>query len=94
MRKPRVFKVAFILLFWLVLVSSAWAEYRSSIMKPAPFLANHGEIFVLLDGSVWQVSGFHYNYLYAYYPRVIVLNDGRMVVEGIRTVVIRVQRLK
>ena len=45
--------------------------HESSILTPAPFMGNNGEIFRLADGSIWEVK-FEYEYLYEYYPRVTV----------------------
>lgn len=45
--------------------------YESSILSPSPFMGNNGEIFKLADGSIWEVK-YEYQYLYAYYPSVIV----------------------
>jgi hypothetical protein len=45
-------------------------------------MGNHGEIFKLLDGSYWQVQ-YEYEYLYEYYPNVIVCpSSGKMSVNG------------
>lgn len=56
----------------------------SSIVKPSPFMGNNDEIFVLLDGSVWQVK-FEYEYLYAYYPSVVICpSENMLIVEGKR----------
>lgn len=44
---------------------------ESSIVKPTPFMGNHGEIFTLADGSLWEIR-HEYEYLYEYYPSVIV----------------------
>lgn len=41
------------------------------IMSPTPFMGKDGEIFRLDDGSMWAVK-FEYEYLYEYYPRVVV----------------------
>ena len=59
-----------------VAVSSAAHSqcYQSSIMSPTPFMGNHGEIFKLLDGSLWRVA-YAYEYLYEYYPNVIICPD-------------------
>ncbi len=69
----------------LVLVPGlAWAQacYESSIMSPTPFMGNHDEIFRLADGSLWQVQ-YEYEYLYEYYPSVIVCpSRGKIVVAG------------
>ena len=45
--------------------------YESSISSPTPFLGNHGEIFKLSDGTVWEVL-YEYEYLYEYYPSVTI----------------------
>ncbi len=45
--------------------------FTATITDPAPFMGNYGEIFRLSDGSFWRV-GAEYNYLYAYYPSVII----------------------
>jgi hypothetical protein len=58
--------------------------YESSIRKPAPFLGNYGEIFQLADGSLWQVED-GYEYLYEYYPEVVMCpGTGRLVIKGKR----------
>ena len=45
--------------------------YEAMITTPSPFMGNHGEIFELDDGTIWEVQ-FEYEYLYEYYPTVIV----------------------
>lgn len=45
--------------------------FQSSILSPSPFMGNDGEIFKLDDGSMWEVK-YEYEYLYEYYPSVIV----------------------
>lgn len=45
--------------------------YESSILSPIPFMGNNGEMFKLADGSIWEVK-FAYEYMYQYYPRVII----------------------
>ena len=56
--------------------------YTSSIASPTPFMGNNGEIFRLLDGSLWEVK-YVYEYLYEYYPDVVICpSRGRMVVAG------------
>jgi len=37
-------------------------------------MGNHGEIFKLSDGSLWEVKN-EYEYLYEYYPAVIICPD-------------------
>jgi hypothetical protein len=45
-------------------------------------MGNDGEVFRLADGSIWQVK-YEYEYLYEYYPRVVVCpGRGTMVVDG------------
>ena len=54
-------------------VASTTAEcYRSSVTSPAPLMGQTDEVIELLDGSRWEVGIGHYNYLYAYYPNVVV----------------------
>lgn len=56
--------------------------YFSHIQAPAPFMGNSGEIARLSDGSVWEVTA-SYEYMYQYYPEVIVCPErGVIVVEG------------
>ena len=54
---------------------------EQSIMRPTPFMGNHGEVFKLSDGS-WNEVNYSYGYLYAYYPRVVVCKNGIMYVKG------------
>jgi len=66
----------------LALVGTAWAQscYETTIQSPTPFLGNSGEIIKLADGSLWEIM-YAYNYLYAYYPPVIVCPDrGKLIV--------------
>ena len=37
--------------------------YEAMITTPTPFMGNHGEIFKLDDGTIWEVQ-FEYEYLY------------------------------
>jgi len=54
--------------------------YESSISSPTPFLGNHGEIFKLSDGTVWEVL-YEYEYLYEYYPSVTICpGRGKLIV--------------
>ena len=48
--------------------------YESTIKAPTPFMGNNDEIFVLENGSVWQVK-YEYEYLYEYYPSVTICPD-------------------
>ena len=63
---------------------SAIAEgcFQSSVLTPSPFMGNDGEVFKLVDGSIWQVK-YEYEYLYEYSPDVLVCpNQGEMIVDG------------
>ena len=63
---------------------SAIAEgcFQSSVLSPSPFMGNDGEVFKLVDGSIWQVK-YEYEYLYEYNPDVLVCpNQGKMIVDG------------
>ena len=74
---------------FLPLIAISWVApvaaqdcYDSSILKPTPFLGNNGEVFQLADGSLWEVK-YEYEYLYEYYPSVIVCpTRGMLVVDG------------
>ncbi|OFA33290.1 hypothetical protein BAE46_00850 [Glaciecola punicea] len=66
----------------LVLSNTAIAGgcYESSIQSPTPFMGNDGEVFKLLDGSFWEVK-YEYEYMYEYYPSVIVCPDqGKLII--------------
>lgn len=72
-----------VLLFLTVcsfLMASDWYEAR--ITSPSPFMGNNGELFKLNDGSTWEVM-YEYNYLYAYYPQVLVSpKEGKLILDG------------
>ena len=77
----------------VVLLTSVNASqcYEASIVKPTPFMGNDGEIFKLDDGSIWEVK-HEYEYMYEYYPSVIVCPDKQIiVVEGTK---LNVEQLK
>lgn len=77
-------KFIFLASVCLVMSSHAFAQacYKTSILAPAPFMGNHGEVFKLSDGSMWKVMG-SYEYMYAYYPAVnICPGSGKLIVEG------------
>jgi len=58
------------------------ACYEAAIVKPSPFMGNDGEIFKLDDGSLWEVK-YEYEYLYEYYPDVIICpSKGKVIVDG------------
>lgn len=44
-------------------------------------MGNDGEVFKLLDGSFWEVK-YEYEYMYKYYPSVIVCPDSGKLVIG------------
>lgn len=56
--------------------------FQSSVMNPVPFMGNNGEIFKLIDGSLWRVN-YAYEYLYEYYPTVSICpSAGKLLVRG------------
>ena len=63
-------------------LASAQECYESSILSPSPFMGNNGEIFKLADGSLWEVK-YEYEYLYEYYPNVIICpSRGKLAIKG------------
>ena len=57
--------------------------YEASILDPTPFMGNNGEIFKLDDGSFWEVK-YEYEYLYEYYPSVIICpSRGQLIIDQI-----------
>jgi hypothetical protein len=70
------------LLIVTVGLASAQECYESSILSPSPFMGNNGEIFRLADGSLWEVK-YEYEYLYEYYPNVIICpSRGKLAIKG------------
>lgn len=65
--------------------------YESSIIQPSPFMGNNGEIFKLANGSIWEVK-HEYEYMYAYYPHVIVCPNKRIII--VEDTKLNVERLK
>jgi hypothetical protein len=74
MRKIIFFKKSVILIMLTPLLMNAESCYESTIVKPSPFMGNHGEIFKLSNGIIGEVKN-EYEYMYEYYPRVIVCSD-------------------
>lgn len=58
--------------------------YESSLMSPAPFMGNNGEVFKLADGSYWEVK-YEYEYMYEYYPSVVICPARGTMVVGEKT---------
>ncbi|WP_441258995.1 hypothetical protein AB7008_15215 [Bradyrhizobium sp. 521_C7_N1_3] len=61
---------------------SAFAQScrEATIQHPVPFMGNNDEVFRLDDGSIWKVQ-YEYEYLYEYYPRVMVCaGQGKLVI--------------
>tara|TARA_B100000989_G_scaffold284431_1_gene251241 strand:+ start:180 stop:443 length:264 start_codon:yes stop_codon:yes gene_type:complete len=76
----KFFALAFI--FTIINNNSLASCYEATIMKPSPFMGNSGEIFQLDDGTYWEV-GLEYEYLYEYYPKVLVCpSRGFIAVDG------------
>jgi hypothetical protein len=69
----RILKCLLVLLVALITSTKVLAQdcYESSIITPAPFMGNNDEIFTLADGSIWQVK-YEYEYMYEYYPSVLI----------------------
>lgn len=66
------FSLLVVLFITLAVCSMSSAScYESTIVSPSPFMGNSEEIFKLSDGSVWEVK-YEYQYLYSYYPSVVV----------------------
>lgn len=83
-------KIIFYFVFVVAFSSPAFACYEDTIMKPTPFMGNNDEIFVLSDGSIWEVK-FEYEYMYEYYPSVIVCPDrGFIIVDDTKLNVMKI----
>lgn len=80
MRKAPYLALGLALACFYVQGVRAQSCYQSSIVGPYPFMGNNGEIFKLADGSVWELK-YEYEYLYEYFPSVLVCpGRGRLVV--------------
>ena len=53
--------------------------YESAVQKPTPFMGNNGEIFVLTDGTIWEIK-YEYEYMYEYYPAVVACPAGGYII--------------
>lgn len=42
-------------------------------------MGNNGEVFVLSDGSIWEVK-YEYEYMYEYYPSVVICPDKNILI--------------
>ena len=63
---------------------------RSWIQSPRPFMGMSGDIFKLSDGSMYEVGIGEFNYLYSYYPDVIICDSNSLHVDGEKISVSRV----
>lgn len=70
MKSTYMKKTTFVFAAWMN-AASAWGCYEDFIRTPSPFMGNNGEVFQLGDGSIWQVE-YAYEYLYEYYPSIII----------------------
>jgi len=65
------------------MTSFAWAQdcYKSAILHPGPFTGANGEIFKLVDGSLWQVKdGMKFC---EYNPDVMICPSwGKLIIKG------------
>jgi len=69
--------------------TSAQSCFESSILSPTPFMGNNGEVFKLADGSFWEVK-YEYEYLYEYYPSVVVCPDtGKLIINDVSLNVVK-----
>ena len=66
------FAVVFSTLTILLFIVSAKAV---TIQSPVPFMGMSGGVFTLSDGSIYKVGIGEYNYLYSYYPNVVIVNN-------------------
>ncbi len=77
-------KLVILTIALVILSSLAWSAsdwYESTIVFPSPFQGNHKEIFILSDGSVWEVR-HEYNYFYSRKPSVLISESkGKAIVE-------------
>ena len=89
-RRPVLAVAVLSVIILTVRLSSAQDCYSSTIRTPSPFMGNHDEIFTLADGSIWQVKN-EYQYLYEYYPRVVVCPSRGKLTVGSKS--LNVQRL-
>lgn len=56
--------------------------YESQLIKPQPFMGNDGEIFKLSNGILGEIKS-EYEYMYEYYPQVIICPDqNQLIVSG------------
>lgn len=62
-----------LLLFIAVISTNTVAEncYTSTIKSPTPFMGNDGEIIKLDNGSLFEIK-YSYEYMYEYYPSVLI----------------------
>ena len=76
-------KLLAIIVLGLLLSGNAYAScYEATIIRPSPFMGNSGEVFTLDNNTYWKV-GVVYEYLYEYYPRVLVCpSKGFIAVDG------------
>ena len=66
-----------------LIAGSAYGDscYETSILSPSPFMGNNDEIFKTGDGGIWQVK-YAYEYLYEYYPTVLICGESKLVIKG------------
>lgn len=78
---PMVLLIAGVWVLGFSRLAGAQSCYKSVIVSPSPFMGNNGEILRLADQSVWEVKN-EYEYLYAYYPSVIICpREGKLIIE-------------
>ncbi|MBI5674693.1 MAG: hypothetical protein HZC48_02535 [Nitrospirae bacterium] len=69
-----------------LMASLAWSQdcHQSAILSPGPFTGTNGEIFKLVDGSLWEVKvGMNGMKLCEYNPDVMICPSwGKLVIKG------------
>ena len=64
--------------------------FETTVVAPTPLMGNNGEIVKLADGSFWEVK-YEYEYMYEYYPTVIMCpSRGLLVIGDTELTVVRV----
>lgn len=77
--------ISFKLIILTILTSlllGAESCYQATITKPSPFMGNDGEIFTLSNGIIGEVK-HEYEYMYEYYPSVLVCpSKNQLIISG------------
>jgi hypothetical protein len=60
--------------------SSGSSCFGTHLNPSKEFLGNHGEIFKTMDGKIWEVNDYRYNYLYRYGDSVDICRRGTLMI--------------